>query len=222
MSDLSVTEIAASMRAAGFPPRFDADESRLLIKLLQLVAEGSPVPCSMAGLPATRLQMPLEKTASLVERQCEFDADGNIVGILGLSQNDHPHRFMVNGKLLSTWCAWDALFLPALLRQIAEVESTCPATKASIHARITPEKVETIQPSESVLSIALPKETGRNFESAEIRSTFCCHVHFFVSQESAAEWISEKNYDLKMLSVEDGFELGQLVFEHVHKHTRHR
>lgn len=220
MSDLSVTEIAAAMRAAEFPPRFDADESRLLIKLLELVAEGSPVPRSTADQIAIRLQMPLDRAASLVDRKCEHDADGNIVGIFGLSQRNHPHQFTVNGRVLSTWCAWDALFLPVLLGKTAEVESSCPTTKASIRARITPDEVETIQPSEAVVSIALPKVTGEILDSTEIRNTFCCHVHFFVSQESAVEWISAKNHDLNVLSVEDGFELGRLAYEHVLDHAQ--
>jgi len=219
VSTLSVTQIAAAMRAAGFPPRFDADESRLLIKLLQLVAAGNPVPRSMADLTATRLEIPLDKAASLVDRNCELDTDGNIVGILGLSQRNHPHQFRVNGRAFSTWCAWDALFLPALLGQTAEVESTCRATKAAIQARIAPDEVETIQPSEAVVSIALPKVNGKSRTSDEIRNTFCCHVHFFVSPEAATKWISAKNPDLKVLSVKDGFELGRLAFEHVLAYT---
>jgi len=222
VSDLYVIEIATAMRAANFPPRFDANKSRLLIKLLQLVAEGNPVPRSMADQTATRLQMPLDRSASLVDRTCEHDADGNIVGIFGLSQRNHPHQFTVKGRVLSTWCAWDALFLPVLLGRTAVVESTCPATKASIHARITPDEVETIRPTEAVVSIALPKVTGKSLESAEIRNTFCCHVHFFVSQEAAAEWISAKNHELNVLSVGDGFELGRLAFEHVLDHTQHQ
>ncbi len=65
MSGLSVTEIAAALRAADFPPRFDADESQLLIKLLQLVAQGNPVPRSMANQTAYRLQVPLDRQATL-------------------------------------------------------------------------------------------------------------------------------------------------------------
>jgi len=222
MINSSVTEIAAAMRAAEFPPRFDVNESRLLVKLLQTVAEGTPIPRSTATRIAISLQMPLDRAVSLVDKTCEYDADGNIVGIFGLSQRNHPHRFTVDGRVLSTWCAWDALFLPVLLGKTAVVESTCPATKASIHARITPDEVETIEPTEAVVSIALPKVTGKSLVSAEIRNTFCCHVHFFVSQESAEEWISAKNHELKVLSVEDGFELGRLAFEHVLDHTQHQ
>ncbi|MCH8047982.1 MAG: alkylmercury lyase [Planctomycetes bacterium] len=218
MNDFSVSEIAKKMRIADLLPRFDADESRLAIKLLHLVAIGHPVSRHLAEQTATRLRVHPDGAALLVDRTCEFDTDGNIVGILGLSQRPHPHHFQVNGRKLSTWCAWDALFLPALLGQTAEVESTCPATKASIHARITPDKVENIQPSAAVVSMVLPNQIGKTRDSAEIRNTFCCHVHFFVSQESAAEWIAVKNHDMKLLSVEDGFELGRLAFEHVLDH----
>ena len=153
MNDRSAMEIAAALQATDFPPRFDDAESRLLIKLLQLVAAGSPVPHSVAEQAATNLQMPLDSAASFVDKLCERDGDGNIVGILGLSQRNHPHRFKVNGRVLSTWCAWDALFLPILLGQTAEVESSCPATNARIRIRIAQDRVEKIDPPESVVTI---------------------------------------------------------------------
>lgn len=218
MNDLSLTEIAAAMRATGFPPRFDAAESRLLIRLLQLVSEGSPVPKSMVEQADSNLQMPSGSTASLVEKLCERDGNGNIVGILGLSQRNHPHRFTINDRVLSTWCAWDALFIPALLQQAAKVESTCPATNEKVCIRISENRVEAIEPPESVITIAVPKVVGVKLESAErIRRAFCCFVHFFVSSESAAEWISANNYDLNVLSVEDGYQLGRMAFEYVLK-----
>jgi hypothetical protein len=45
----------------------------------------------------------------------ERDAHDQIVGALGLSLQDHPHRLSVNGVSLSAWCADDTLFLPAIL-----------------------------------------------------------------------------------------------------------
>ena len=45
------------------------------------------------------------------------------------------HRFEVAGRTLYTWCAWDSLFLPQILGQEAEVESTCPLTAAEAGPR---------------------------------------------------------------------------------------
>ena len=216
MNNPTVDDIAKSLRESGFPPRFGANESRLKVWLLRRVAEGRPVSDTEVEQYAESIRMPLDAVRSFVGRVSERDEESNIVGIFGLSQKDHPHRFTVNNQSLSTWCAWDALFLPAMLGQTAEVESTCPVTKTRICARISPERVEEIHPHESVLTIALPKFSGEKLESAEmIWGSFCCHVHFFVSQELAAKWISTNNRDLSVLSVEDGFKLGRLAFEHV-------
>ncbi len=218
MNNPTVDDIAKSLRESGFPPRFGADESRLKVWLLRRVAEGRPVSGTEVEQYAESIRMPLDAARSFVGRVSERDADGNIVGIFGLSQKDHPHRFNVNNQSLSTWCAWDALFLPSLLGQTAKVESTCPVTKARICARISPERVEEIDPRDSALTIALPKLSGEKLVSAEtIWGSFCCLVHFFVSRESAADWVSANNRELKVLSVEDGFELGRLTFEHVSK-----
>ena len=101
MNDRSVMEIAAALRAKDFPPRFDDAEARLLIKLLQLVAAGSPVPHSLVEEAATSLLMPLDSAASFVDKLCERDGEGNLVGILGLSQ-----RNCTLGEC-ETWCRID-------------------------------------------------------------------------------------------------------------------
>ncbi len=41
---------------------------------------------------------------------------------------------------------------------------------------------------------------------------FCHNVHFFSSPEAASQWLSEKNIDAEVLTVEEGYELGQMAF----------
>ena len=64
--------------------------------------------------------------------------------------------FHVDGKTFSTWCAWDALFLPAMLNQHAQVESMCPVTKEKIRVIMTPAGIESCEPNGAVLSIIVP------------------------------------------------------------------
>ena len=54
-----------------------------------------------------------EDAKPFLRKLTERDAEGQIVGIMGLSLNDSPHRVLVNGVALSAWCAEDTLFLPA-------------------------------------------------------------------------------------------------------------
>ncbi|HEY6363769.1 MAG TPA: organomercurial lyase [Candidatus Binatia bacterium] len=157
---------------------------------------------------------------SLLKQVSEFDEDGNLVGIAGLSQKKHSHRFQVNGHILSTWCAWDTLFLPALLKHNAKVESVCPTTKSRILLTLSPERVEGYEPANVVLSIVLPEPNSEGPKSAEETwKIFCHYVFFFSSAEAVTEWFTGEDYDPIILSVEEGFQLGRMTFEKVLKYT---
>jgi alkylmercury lyase len=111
------------------------------------------------------------------------------------------------------------MFLPALLKQTAMIRTYCPATKEKIRLTITPEKVEHVAPPGTVLSMVVPEIVkGGCYSSEEIRCSFCQLVHFFSSPEAAKEWVLEKNRDIAILSVEEGYRLGQLAFEKLHKY----
>jgi alkylmercury lyase len=111
------------------------------------------------------------------------------------------------------------MFLPALLKQTAMIRTYCPATKEKIRLTITPEKVEHVAPPGTVLSMVVPEIVKGGCDSSEeIRCSFCQLVHFFSSPEAAKEWVLEKNRDIAILSVEEGYRLGQLAFEKLHKY----
>jgi alkylmercury lyase len=214
MKNSNLAEIARTLRKSAIPPRFEPDEARLLIQLWRLVAKGSPVSPGQLERIASSLQIDLDVATTFIGKVSERDDEGNLVGIFGLSQKSHPHRFKVNGHELSTWCAWDTLFLPVMLRQTAKVESSCPATKQTIQLTITPEKVEEVQPSSTVVSIVVPEVAEKGLEAVEeIWMIFCRLVHFFSSTEAASKWISGRNQDIRILSVEEGFQLGRMAFE---------
>ena len=84
----------------------------------------------------------------------ERDENGNIVGAMGLSLNKHAHTFIVDDAAMSTWCAMDTLFLPAMIGQVATVESISPVRRETIRLRVTPEGVESCNPPGAVVSIS--------------------------------------------------------------------
>ncbi|WP_170302474.1 organomercurial lyase [Desulfosarcina widdelii] len=53
------------------------------------------------------------------------------------------HQFVINDHTLWTWCVWNSLFLPVLLKQTVIVASSCPAAGKEIAIRltVTPKKV---------------------------------------------------------------------------------
>jgi alkylmercury lyase len=184
------------------------------------LATGSKGQTCISKEAASRLRIAPNDAYNFLKQASEFDEDGNLVGIAGLSQKKHPHRFEVNGHILSTWCAWDTLFLPGLLKHSAEVESFCPATKSKILLTLSPDRVEGYKPANAVLSIVLPGPSAEGLKSAaEIWKIFCHYVFFFSSAEVVTEWFKGKNYDPVILPVEEGFQLGRMTFEEVLKYT---
>ena len=142
----------------------------------------------------------------------ERDSSDSIVGIFGRSLNDHPHRFTVNGASLATWCAEDALFLPPMLKQTATVGSYSPLSKEKVRLKVGPERVEEVSPAGAVLSIVTLDPSKVDVSSVEaIYGNFCEQIHFFASREEAETWAADRE-NIDILSVEEGYELGKLVF----------
>ena len=154
----------------------------------------------------------------MLSRVGESDGQGRLTGLLGLSQGRHPHTFVVDGNRLTTWCAWDGLFLPPLLGKPAQVESFCPAAGEPIRLEVGPDGVFWADRPGVALSMVKPADVVDDLRSDdEIRCGFCCFVHFFVSSKVAADWIHARSEDLTVLSVEEGFRLGRLVFHEFRK-----
>ena len=73
--------------------------------------------------------------AAALARQgrAEVDDHGSIVGIHGLTLRSTRHRFEIDGLARHTWCAFDAVGIPAALGLDAVAHSDCPACGASFH-----------------------------------------------------------------------------------------
>ena len=141
---------------------------------------------------------------------CKF-----VVGVLGLSLNEHPHRFTANGASFTTWCAEDALFLPLMLDQTATVESYSPLSKEKVRLTVGPEGVEEVSPAGAVLSIVTLDPSVVDTSSGEaIYGNFCEQIHFFASRDEAEGWAAGRE-NIDIISVEEGYELGKLVFSEV-------
>ncbi|WP_031383074.1 organomercurial lyase MerB [Modicisalibacter zincidurans] len=178
----------------------------LLVPLLRELAKGRPV--SQTTL-AMSLDWPAQQVNAVLERatSTEYDSDGNIVGY-GLTLRETSHIFEIDGRRLYAWCALDTLMFPALIGQTARVSSHCAATGAPVSLTVSPNEIRDIAPTDAAVSLVLPQET------ADIRQSFCCHVHFFASVVTAKDWAS-KHQGVEIVSVQDAFRLGQELNRHM-------
>src|SRR5260370_6436769 len=216
---LRLEQLAEGLREAGIRQAFTPDISRLTVRLWREIARGGPVSPQRVEQIASALDLPQQTAHEVLDKMSERDQEGNLVGIAGLSQNQHPHRFTVNGIRLATWCAWDALFLPVMLQQTALVTSRCPVTGETIRLTITPEGVTSKHPDSAAISIVIPQPTTSGLESVEeIWTTFCHHIHFSASLQAAQEWVAAREQEIAILAIEEAFELGRLTLSELLRH----
>lgn len=181
--------------------------ARLEILIYRTLAEGQPVSAERLAAAAN---VPVEIIHRLFEQGKglggEWDAEGRLVGNV-LTLIPTKHRFRVNGNDLYTWCSLDAMHLPGLLGQKAEVKSTDPISGQEIQLSIPPNEPPTYHPSGTVLSIVL---TGGDRSGPQ--SPLCRLMHFFASRETAETWV-EDHPAAAIMSVEEVY---QLVRQQVH------
>jgi alkylmercury lyase len=106
-------------------------------------------------------------------------------------------------RRLHTWCAWDTLFLPALLSTTARVQSTCQATGRT-ELVVSPDGIEHAVPQPLDVSFPPPATT----DTANITGSFCCHVHFLPGDDAAEVWPAA-HPDGEVLDLQPAFALGR-------------
>ncbi len=215
----TATEIAAKLDRAGVRVETPPDTARLIVRTLRRLAEGRPVPMEEVAELASDLDK-ADEAIAFIEQMSEKDDDGNVVGHMGLSLNDHPHKFEVNGRELRTWCAWDSLFLPAFMGQTAHVVSKDPASGEEVRLKVTPEGVERTRPDEILVSVVFPEvEEGQTWTAERAQALFCNFVHFFADRQAAAQWFAERKMPVSFITVAEAFKLGRMRFADIIAHT---
>lgn len=205
MSGASDIELLAGKVAAAIP-HLDATGQELGVNLIRLLALGEPVDPAilggLVGLPEAQVVDELDRWPGVFRNE-----QGQVIGYAGLTVIEMGHhRIHVNGRVLSTWCAYDTLFLPELLGAKVHVTSRSPDSDQGISLTVGPDGVSDLHPDETVVSFLVPDAP---FDGNVIQS-FCHFVHFFPSDKEAARWTAghERTF---VLSVEDAFRLGRLT-----------
>jgi alkylmercury lyase len=154
---------------------------------INLLADGRPVTPEAL---ATATGMGIEDVRTYVETARRSGAeveDGAIVGI-ALSLRPTKHRFRVRGHDLYTWCGFDALFLPIILGERAEVVSSCPVTGVEVRLTVEPDgTVSAVAPDAVVVGIVGEAVTSC-CTVAGPESAICAQMPFFASREAGERW----------------------------------
>jgi alkylmercury lyase len=190
-------------------PRLSADERVVALEIYKGLAASDTI--SVAEV-SDRTQLDSSRVEAIVSSQTGVfrDEGRDIVGFWGLTaQPVSQHVLRINGQLRYAWCAWDCLFIPALLGESVQVSSVCAQTGDPIELTVSPRSVERVRPDTTVLSMRLPDlEDCRQ----DVVSNFCHFVHFFKDGEAARKWTATRP-GTRVIALDQGLELGRMKNE---------
>jgi alkylmercury lyase len=108
----------------------------------------------------------------------ELDDDGAVFGAHGLTLSATPHRIEHPGGSVHTWCAFDAVGIPAARGLDAVVTTTCPTCRRTLEIRISGGI-----PEESSAVLWLPRS-----DCTHVRRDFCAIANVFCSRAHLEQW----------------------------------
>ena len=196
--------IEAADRVIALRPAATPAAQAFALAIYHGLARGRPLRrealATQLGLPTRSVVATLTTWSSLIE----FDERRSIVGFGGLSIRRTPHELRTDGVPLYAWCAWDCLFLPSILGTTAEVSARAPGDRV-VHLIVDSKAVRNADPASACLSFPIPEAAAIE---RDVRAAFCCNALFFPHRDAARAWIDDRT-DIAVLSLEEGFALGQ-------------
>ncbi|MFQ5550132.1 MAG: organomercurial lyase [Gemmatimonadales bacterium] len=189
-------------------PAFSLTDQETALTIYRELAKGDPVSDAelAQALDLTTVEAHERRTSSALKSLTYLDSEDRIIGFGGLATLPMHHEFLVNGRKLWTWCAWDSLFIPELLGAEARVTSPDPRTKTPVRLTVTTGGVREIDPPTAVVSFIRTHADVFTKSAANVMASFCHYVFFFESQESGEAWASE-HADTFLVSMDDALAL---------------
>tara|TARA_R110002050_G_scaffold22829_8_gene62095 strand:- start:9953 stop:10552 length:600 start_codon:yes stop_codon:yes gene_type:complete len=171
-----------------------------IINIQKELIKGNPIPIvkyyALVGLH-------IEKANDVLEILGESNENNQITAFSGLSLTPTHHKFIVQNKTLYTWCALDAILFTEWLDVSSQIISLDPIDNSIIELNIECDHLVSSNPYPIFISWV------EKMDSCNIRGSFCNHVSFFASEQTAKQWLS-KNPSGKILTLEDLFESNKI------------
>lgn len=130
----------------------------------------------------------------------DVDQQARITGAAGLSLTDGPHRLEIGDASFRTWCAYDALGIPAALAVDGEIRTACGQCGAPIELRLLHGAPERSGPE--LLWLA----DGAD----DLRGSFCTPTVLLCGHEHGAAWAESQGGSGQLLDLSEAARRGAL------------
>lgn len=125
------------------------------------------------------------------------DPSGAVVGAGGLTLGDGPHRLLLGSRDYRTWCAYDAIGIPAALGVDGAISTKCGACGRPITLRF-PTAVDEDRPERLWLAAG----------GTDLRAEFCTPTVLLCSVEHADGWAERQGHRGRVLDLGQAWRLG--------------
>jgi alkylmercury lyase len=167
------------------PPIFLEGGDKLAVQLRELafgllMATKTPIePIRLVELTAAD-EARVRSTLDVLAGAGRIDRDdrGRVLGAAGMTLADGPHGLEIDGSSFRTWCAFDAIGIPAALAVDARIETACGVCSRPIAVDVRAGRPR------SDPSVQLWLSGG----GTDMRADFCDPTVLLCSQAHAAEW----------------------------------
>lgn len=139
--------------------------------------------------------------------RAELDDQERLVGIHGLTLRPSRHRFTHRDVEHFTWCAFDAVGIPAALRLDAVAQTHCPACRTSIRVDMRDGSPTATQN----LVLWLPTMDPGD----DLRATFCAQADLYCSEDHLNEVVNRSTAAGQAVDLNTASALGQQTWRDV-------
>ena len=105
-----------------------------------------------------------------------------MVGAGGLTLGDAPHRLLLRGRDYRTWCAYDAIGIPAALGEEGAISTRCGVCGRAIAIRVP------IEPD-----VERPERLWLAAGGTDLRAEFCAPTVLLCSPDHAEVWATRQD-----------------------------
>jgi mercuric reductase len=191
---------------------YDAAADRIRVGLLQLYAENgrAPTPGALAerlGLSETAIRPLLQE---LRRRDLVVLDSERIVGAYPFTDRNTGHHVTLDGRVLNTMCAVDALGIGAMAGRDIAISSCCRHCGAPIRiaTRERGRALADVEPRTAVMWQSI------RYEGACAANSLCATTAFYCSDDHRSAWRRDRAAEEPgfRLSIEEGLEAGRALF----------
>jgi alkylmercury lyase len=158
-----------------------------------------PDEATITGADAPSVRSAIDRL--LAAGRVRTNQQGHVIASCGLSVDPTPHRVETSRGARWTQCAYDALGILGALGEAGTIETSSPATGASICIRFVDGRPEG---SEAVLFLADQSSCCRPNDE------WCPNVNLFEDRLSALGWAEAHEVPGRVVSLDEGTDLGTM------------